>query len=518
MRILFIMFSSAFYIHIVQAQIYNIVQFGAIGDSVTVNTSAIQKAIDTCHQKGGGVVLVPKGVFVTGTIRMKSNVELRIDSGAILKGSSNLSEYPQITPAIRNYTDNYVQRSLIYAEGVHHIAFTGKGTIDFNGLAPVFVNSSNRAYGFRIYDSRHVRYEDLTLINSAFWMMHNCLLDTVTIRNLTITNHCYGNQDGINLDLCSNVLVENCNVDSNNNPIVLKGTSTRSCANVEVRNCTLATYSRAIKIGTETQGFFKNIYIHDCVVKKSTRGPLNLDAKCGINLAIVDGGGMDGVTIENIQLEAITPIVIRLGNMARKHEPNAPTPGVGYVKNIRLKNIVATATSNITSHITGIPGHQPENIILENVSLTVPGGMGNVTNVYIPENENKRPEHDLFGDTLPAYGIFIRHIKNISLCNVKITLKQPDDRPPFYTENVNRIDTTCTLHNADINLPTIRVYPNPATDALTIESDGSHIYEIFDLFGKLVLKSEQKSISLVGLAKGNYVLKSGNQTLLFTKE
>jgi hypothetical protein len=505
-----------------RAQTFNIQSFGAVGDNSTINTAYIQAAIDSCSNSGGGTVLVTNGIYISGTIFMKSNVTLQIDSGAELKGSASLSDYPQVTPVLRTFTDTYVQRSLIFAENCQNISFTGKGKVNGNGTNSIFLTSSNRVFGFRIYSSINVRYEDLTLQNSAFWMMHNCNIDTLVIRNVTITNHSFGNQDGVNIDGCRNVLVENCDIDGNNDPIVMKGTFPGWTENVEVRNCKLATYSRAIKIGTETQGSFRNIYVHDCQVVKSTRGPLNLNANCGINLAIVDGGTMENVLIENVTLEGIiTPIMIRLGNQARPHTSGVPAPGVGSVKNVRLKNVSAVAESNITSTITGIPNYRAENIRLENVSLSVPGGMDSLPGFIVPENENKKPEHDIFGDTLPAYGLYVRHIDGIQLCDVSVTVRQPDNRPKFIFDDVLRIDSSCVNSVFDFSDENrISLFPNPAVDHLNIEGFENKEIKIFNTLGILVYNSTSSNeminvsqwqpgvyfIDVSGLAKRQFVV------------
>ena len=475
-----------FLLNLAYAQTFLVTDFGAVGDSITLNTSAIQSAIDSCALKGGGKVVVPQGIFLTGTLFMKNNVILHIDSGGVLKGSATLAHYPTVTPTLRTFTDTYVQRALIYGENLRNIAFEGKGKINGNGLSTVFLNNNNRVFGFRLFSCTNVRYEGLTLQNSAFWMMHNCNIDTLVIRNITITNHCFGNQDGINIDACRNVLVENCDVDANNDPIVMKGTLPAWCENVVVRNCTLATYSRAVKIGTETQGFFRNIRVHDCVVKKSTRGPLGLDAKCGINLSIVDGGSMENVSIENISLDGIiTPIMIRLGNQARKHTPSAPPPGVGFVRNIQLKNLTLNASSNISSTITGIPGYRVENILLENISITVPGGQDSVPAGFVlPENESGKPEHDIFGDTIPAHGIYFRHVDGLKLCNVSIQTQQPDLRPTYVFDDVLSIDSTCvsTIANAE-DVSILKLYPNPARHYFTIQSNIAQPIRIYNAIG-----------------------------------
>jgi hypothetical protein len=500
----------------IKAQVFNILSFGAVGDSTTLNTLAIQNAIDSCSNSGGGIVLISNGVYLSGTIFMKSNVTLSIDSGAALKGSANLADYPIVTPALRTFTDTYVQRSLIFAENAVNIAFEGKGIINGNGTNSIFLNSDNRVFGFRIFSCTNVRYENLTLKNSAFWMMHNCNIDTLLIRGLTISNHCFGNQDGVNIDGCRNVLVENCDIDGNNDPIVMKGTFLGWTENVEVRNCKLATYSRAIKIGTETQGSFRNIFVHDCEVVKSTKGPLNRNANCGINLAMVDGGVMENVLIENVNMSGlITPIMIRLGNQARKHEPSAPTPGVGSVKNIRLKNVTAFAESNITSTITGIPGYKAENIWLQNVQISVPGGMAALPPSFlVPENENKKPEHDIFGDTLPSFGIYFRHVDGLQLCNVSVSARQADGRPDYIFDDISRLDSSCITSVKDYEMQNyISLYPNPANTQIQIESEIAVNIEIFNAMGQKVYVTNHKKnnlkLDVANWPVGLYFIKSG---------
>jgi hypothetical protein len=512
--------------NVAYSQSFIVTNYGAIGDSITLNTLAIQKAIDSCSSKGGGKVIIPSGIFLSGTLIMKSNVTLHIDSNGTLKGSANLSDYPEITPALRTYTDNYVQRALIFAENEKNIAFEGKGRINGNGLSGIFITNSNRIFGLRLFSCTNVRYEDLTLQNSAFWMMHNCNIDTLTIKNLTITNHCFGNQDGVNIDACRNVLVENCDIDCNDDPLVMKGTLPAWCENVIVRNCTFATYSRAIKIGTETQGFFRNIHIYDCTVKKSDRGPLTLLGKCGINLSIVDGGSMENIWIENVTLSGInTPFTIRLGNQARKYTPSATTPGVGFVKNIRLKNITANAATNITSSITGIPNYKVENVFLEDVHLTMPGGLDSLpSNFIVPENETGRPENTIFGDTLPAKGIFMRHIKDLHLCGVSIQTLQQDNRPIYVLDDVIKLDSSCITAIQDLDSKEeMKLFPNPASNRITFQNTKATILEIYNAFGSKVFSDdnplEERTLSLENWQIGLYlaVTSKGKKSFIVCK-
>jgi hypothetical protein len=220
--------------------------------------------------------------------------------------------------------------------------------------------------------------------------------------------------------------------------------------------------------------------------------------------------------IENVNMSGlITPIMIRLGNQARKHEPSAPTPGVGSVKNIRLKNVTAFAESNITSTITGIPGYKAENIWLQNVQISVPGGMAALPPSFlVPENENKKPEHDIFGDTLPSFGIYFRHVDGLQLCNVSVTARQADGRPDYIFDDISRLDSSCITSVKDYEMQNyISLYPNPANTQIQVESEIEVNIEIFNAMGQKVYATHQKKnnlkLDVAAWPVGLYFIKSG---------
>ncbi len=452
-----------------RAQVYDIVNYGAAGDGTTMNTVAIQSAVDACFNAGGGIVKVPAGNFLTATVFLKSNVIISLDSGAIITGSSTTADYPDVFPAIRSYADNYPQRSVFYAEGQHNIGIVGKGTFNGNGFSgSFFADRNNRPYGFRFISCTNVRYEGVKLINSGFWMMHNQNIDTLLIKNVQIINHNTGNGDGFNVDGCRNVLIDSCTADCNDDPIVIKATALFVNSNIVISNCTVGTYSRAIKIGTETNGAFRNIRISNIKVVQSTAGPLTSLAKCGINLSVVDGGSMENVLVENVNMTGIkVPIMIRLGNRGRKYTDTAATPGEGSLRFVQLRNITATASTNVTSSITGIPGSRGADIHLSNIDITYPGGWAALdTDFVVPENIAGGPEATIFGDTLPAAGLYMRHLDNVLLQNVCFHSIQPDGRPDLVADDVVRLDTTAScgvsgLGHVSSNETVLVVYPNP---------------------------------------------------------
>lgn len=421
------------------AQTYNVVDYGAVGDGSTVNTVFIQAAIDSCFENGGGEVLFSGGDFVTGTIFLKSNVMLNIESGASLLGSPSIADYPDAMPQLPTYVNNYTNKTLVYAEDAENIGFTGSGTFDGQGIN--FLNEEHRPFGFRFVSCSNVLIEDVSFRNSGFWMMHNFDIDSLVIRNIDIFNHGNANNDGINIDGCRNVLVENCTVDSNDDPMVLKTTGPANCEDVEIRNCTVATWSRALKIGTETHAGFRNIHLHDLTVEWSSLAVSFLGVgagSCGINLAIVDGGFMENVTVENVTMEGIeTAIFVRLGNRGRVYEAGMPAPAVGYLRDVTIRNVEATVESNITSSITGIPGFYAKNIQLEDVTIEFPGGANDPGPSFtVPENEDAKPDNDIFGSTLPSYGLYVRHVDSLQLTNVCFNWEDEDARQGIILDDV----------------------------------------------------------------------------------
>ncbi len=501
------------------AQIFDITSFGAVGNGSTMNTTFIQDAVDSCHNSGGGIVRVPQGNFLTATVFLKSNVIIQIDSGATITGASSTSDYPDVIPLIRSYTDHYSQRSVFYAEGQHNIGIIGKGSFEGNGLsASFYLDQGNKPYGFRFISCTNVRYEGVTLHNSGFWMMHNQDIDTLVIKNINIVNQNLGNGDGINIDGCKNVIVDSCTANCNDDPLVIKTTSLSSSENISISNCTVMSYSRAIKLGTETHGAFKNIHINNITVLLSTTAAI--PAKCGINLSVVDGGSMENVLIENVNMTGIkVPIMIRLGNRGRKYTDTAATPVVGFVRNVELRNITATASTNVTSSITGIPGYYAKNIRMHDIDITFPGGQPAVSNGFVvPENISGGPEATIFGDTLPAAGLYMRHVDSIQLCNVHFHSQQPDGRPDYVFDDVLHIDSTggCIIGNIENKKESseMKIFPNPIAIGnwqLELRSDliGEEI-DVYDATGRimqqLTIASNQLEIDSDKLESGIYFI------------
>ena len=392
------------------ARVFDIVNYGAVGDGVAMNTEAIQKTIDACHASGGGIVRVPAGKFQIGTIRLKSNITLSLDHGSSLLGSTDIADY--MTEGLSIPREGG-PRCLIYAEDATNITIEGLGEVDGRGTPEAFPRvrsggreTSTRPRLLRMVNCDQLTFSGVTYRRPAFWGLHlidcrNVQFNAVTIR---FRNNNFNN-DGLDIDGCENVLIENCDIDSGDDAICLKSTL-KPCRNIVVRGCRVSSNTASLKLGTSSRGGFIGVKATNCYFYDSPMG--------AIKLQLVDGGRLEDIDISHIAMENVgNPIFIRLGNRGRTYTrqalesqgADAQSEGapVGTLKNVRIRDVVAevkiedrakaaqAAYKNLdVKHapeptdqekakagpimITGIPGHFIENIVLENVKISYPGG------------------------------------------------------------------------------------------------------------------------------------------------
>jgi len=412
--------------------VYPVREFGAAGDGGRLDTRAIQAAVDACAASGGGAVYFSPGAYLSGTVFVRSGVALELEAGATLLGSKNLADYPAVNAKIRSYTDNYTDKSLIYAEQASGIAILGRGAIDGQGAA--FSGPYKlRPYLIRVVNCRNVLVEGVAIRNSPMWVQHYLASEGVEICNITVHSLVNHNNDGIDIDGCQRVRISGCDIVSGDDAIVLKSTLDRPCRDVVVNNCILSTRCNALKLGTESNGGFENIVVSNCAIYDT-----NL---AGIAVEMVDGGVLDRVMFNNIAIQkAGAPIFIRLGDRARPFTENGPKPPVGRLCNVTISNVEAVAAARHGCSITGLPGHEAENVTLENVRIEFPGGgTADDAGRDIPENPAAYPEFKMFG-VLPAYGFYCRHVKNLKLRNIETRLAAQDARPALVCDEVEDLE------------------------------------------------------------------------------
>lgn len=423
---------------------FNVRDFGAAGDGSRLDTQAIQSAVEACSRAGGGVVYFPAGRYLSGTIFFKSGVTLHLAEGSTLLGSRNLNDYPITIPEYRSYTDNYSERSILYGEKVERIGIAGKGVID--GQSDAFQGGFKvRPYILRLVQCRQVTVSDVTFTNSAMWVQHYLACEDVFIRGIRVRSLCCTyNHDGLDIDSCQRVRVSDCDIVSEDDAIALKSTSPLPCRDIVITNCILSSRINAIKMGTETNGGFENITINNISIYETRNA--------GIALEIVDGGTMDRVTISNIVMrDTGCPVFIRLGDRGRPHQSGLPRPGVGKLRNVVISNIQATGANEIGCSITGLPGHEVENVSLDNISISFRGGgTREDARRQIPELTEAYPEYNMFG-ILPSYGFYCRHIVELSLANISISYERDDLRPAIVCDDVTKLSLTKFTAESQLN-------------------------------------------------------------------
>ncbi len=431
----------------VRAADYNILDFGAVNDTTRLSTKAIQRAIDQCAADGGGRVVVPAGGYAMGTIVLRSNVHLHLCHGATLYGSTRLDDY---LPMRSSYLSLRTQTStvqLIFADSVSNVLIDGSGTIDGRGRA--FEKKSwndegiTRPHLLRFIQSRDITVRDVTLRNSGCWMQHYLACDRLVIDGIKVFNRNNYNNDALDLDGCHDVVVRGVIADSDDDAITLKSTSPRLCENIRIADCVVSSHCNAVKLGTETNGGFRNINISGIVIKPSEDQREKFFGQwrgsSAISLEIVDGGVLENVNVSDITVEGTeSPIFIRLGNRARGYYEGQVIDYVGRIHDVTIDNVRIRNAGTMGCSITGLPGHPVENIRVSRVSLHHGGG---VTSEDLPairqsvadEKEKEYPEATMWGN-LPARGFYIRHAQNVHIEDLEVFTDAPDARPEVVNE------------------------------------------------------------------------------------
>ena len=438
----------------------SVCDFGATGDGVTLDTSAIQSAIDACTNIGGGTVYLPPGNYLTGTITLKDNVTLHVGPSARLLGSTSLADYPKLGCADLVPEIDFLDYCLINAHGAHHIALTGEGCVDGQGAAFPYgtenynfedlASASNqqsfiRPTLIRFTDCHDVTISKLTLQHAASWCCNLEKCKEMRIHGVHLFSRANQNNDGLDLTLCEDVMISDCHIDCGDDAIALKEGGLR----IVVTNCVISTRWAAVRLGPESLSVFRDIVISNCVIY-DTYG-------AGIKIQEVEGGVMENISFDNLVMNHVTgPISLRLGGYLGWRQERKESLPIGVLRNIRFSNIRATVADNAYPlpnevpafpgekksclNITGVLGYFVENVAFSGLYLTFPGG-GTQEDAQgvVPELRDRYPEYHMFG-TLPAYGIYLRHVKGLTFEDITLDTAGPDLRPALVGEDVEDLD------------------------------------------------------------------------------
>ena len=432
--------------------------FGIKSNGTTLNTRSIQKAIDFIHEKGGGRLVFDVGRYLTGTIYLKSGVTIHLLEGAVLVGSPNPFDYD----TQHNWT------ALIFALEQENVGITGEGgVIDGQGftVANNLVDlihkglvedplrndrprEAIRPQNIYFWRCAGVRIEGITLKDPASWNQQYDQCRNVVIKNLIIDSKSYWNNDGVDIVDCDTVEVANLYIDAADDGICLKSHDKNAvCQNVYIHDNVVRTSANGIKFGTASLGGFKNVRIINNLVYDTYRS--------AITMAAVDGGFVEDVVVDGLKsINTGNVIFLRIGE---RWQPGKK----GRMKNILIANVYAEVPEkkadagynyegpwehqprNISpSSIVGLPGAPVEDITLKNIEIHHPGGGDpNFARVgldeldKVPELPSNYPEFSMFKE-LPAWGFYLRHVKNLTMENIKLVAEKKDYRRAIVMDDV----------------------------------------------------------------------------------
>ena len=450
---------------------FNVRDFGAAGDGKNLDSPAINRAIAACAAVGGGTVIIPAGTYLCGSLHLTNNLNLFLDAGAVILGApQKLNAYDETEPfpsgAYQDGGHCYFHNSLIWGENLTNVFITGHGMINGGGLerdpkildamcgyqhfgTPNMTNYppvriGNKSIALKL--CRNVVIRDITIFHGGHFAILATGCDNLTIDNVTLDT----NRDGMDLDCCRNTVVSNCRVNSpNDDGICPKSTMAlgemRLTENLTIVNCQVSGFVEGtlldgtmkphkgglgrIKFGTEASGGFRNCAIANCTFRSCR----------GLALEEVDGGILENITINNLAMTDVYDYAIYLTTGKRNRAPDVKTNS--RMKNILISNIIVDGVDKMSGiQIMGLPEQPIEGVRLQNIRLISRGGGTEKDAATEPkELGNRYPEPVTLG-TLPAYGLFARHVQDLELANIHLNFQTNDLRPALVFADVDGLE------------------------------------------------------------------------------
>lgn len=439
--------------------VYNVRDFGATGDGQTLDSPAINAAIEAAVRDGGGQVLLPAGTYLCGSIHLKSNIDLHLSAGCtILAAPTKMNAYdasePFDFPEYQDGGHTYFHNSLIWAEGEKNVSITGHGMIDGKGLTNKDTENSGNIQGGSIGTGdkaialklcRQVTIRDITIYRGGHFgiIMTGC--DLSTIDNVTIDT----NRDGFDIDCCKYMTITNCRINTpRDDALVLKSSYALKkpvlCEHIAISNCNITGYKCGtlldgtyipepvnwvcgrFKLGTESNGGYRNISLTNCTFMYSS----------GLAFEEVDQGRMENIVVSNITMSHVHHYPIYITTGCRNRGPKeVTTPSTA--RDIQISNVIADDCDSLCSVIvTGMPGVPVKNVWLSNIRLYFKGGgTKDLADKHYREQGTNYPEPKFAGWT-PAYGLYARHVDGLYVNDVTFRYERPDYRPAVLLDDV----------------------------------------------------------------------------------
>ena len=448
------------------ARVYNVRNYGARGDGETLDTGAVQKAIDACNAEGGGVVLIPAGTFLIGSTEIKSNVTLHIVAGGKLLGSAQDRDYHAVDaiPLSGDSTLEDGNWALLYAVHATNVTIEGPGMIDGQGIQfhspargatpPSGLGGHRRPYHLLLYRCENLRVRDVDLLNSAYHSVRVIQSRRVHMCGLYIYNRVNGNNDGFHFISCQYVTISDCTVLSQDDACALFG----SCRYVTITNSTFSTRWSCFRFGG---GIAQDIVVSNCVLYQVFGCPIKFHG--------VPGSRFENMSFSDLVFDEVTgPICISLGPREPRRTGSGPTPvdavpaendQPAIARNISFSNIHGSVTTN-PPQLPGMPfpstyrpgelhscitlnavgGAVIEKISFENIHLTFGGG-GTAEDAERRDLPQIAGEYFMLGP-MPAYGLYARNARALTLNNIRLEVETPDFRSALIFDHVEDASIT----------------------------------------------------------------------------
>ncbi len=460
-----------------QSRAYDITAFGAKGDGTTINTTPIQQAIDACHAAGGGTVLVPRGVFVSGSLQLKSRVTLKVGKDAILRGSPLIADYRVETAELHwsaywKFAASQWRQCLIYAENAEEIGIEGPGTIDGQGGTErkVFPNANDprRPMLVRFVGCRKVTVREVKLLDPAAFTTFFVRSEDIHIEGVTIRSRKSPNGDGLDFDGCKRVRIKDCDIDAGDDGIAPKVFHPDwPNEDFEISGCRITSRWHAIRVGTESIAPIRRLSVRDCVFTQ---------CQGGIKIESNEGAQFEDLSFSGIEMKQVCqPFMVLASRFAFSAHGQSVRPPVGRIRNVRFTDIRVVVGAGgdvgykgktgsedpferLCSAVVSRPGTHIENVSFTNIDLTFPGGgtaeqASRLDVSELLESSNYIKWATPFDGELPASALYLRHVKGVRLTNVRLTVEKPDARAFIAGDDVDGLTLQGVVARAPAPVP-----------------------------------------------------------------
>jgi len=353
------------------AKRYVIADHGAVGDGRTLNTKAIQSAIDKCASDGGGTVVVPAGTFVSGAIFLKQGVNLHIERDGVLKAVVDRSAFPQVDSRWEGVEQQWIS-AFVSAFDMTGFTLTGEGMID--GSGDVWLKEAHpRPRLIAIQNCKDVKVSGLSIKNQACWGLFILYSENVEVANLTIrAEHNIPMSDGIDVDSCKNVHITGCDIDTNDDCIAIKSGKdedgrrvNRPAEDILVENCRFRYGHGGVSMGSEMSGGIRNVEIRNCVMDSDNWAPIRFKSQPS------RGGVVENITYRDIQLNG-TRKAFEFNMEWRMVNPKPPSDPLPVVRNVKIINV--SGTTRLVGDMHGLKDSPISSVTFENCHITAQRG------------------------------------------------------------------------------------------------------------------------------------------------